>query len=496
MERTRRENLFLHQEGGGLGLVNIVLKLHVQRFLLFRDAKDPNLLSALHHLGFPHLGRWMVTTSGRTAKAAALRFYSEIAASIEFFLARFSWDYLATVGKRKLYWDTISVTFPSHLYRPPPVPDGTAGLFKLVRRLPVSAASKDFFVRMHLEVLPVKTWLHRRGIFVPWSLNCDLCGATETIQHVLVECSNAYLFWDEMRTIFNLRTAFDVEWLSALNRKDFTPTEHTRVCSAHFVAGEKTDENIVPQLSLGYARKVVVGRRRLVRDASCEPLTTKRKKLSSGAGCGISSDSTAEHMIALASTSALAAPEHSSTSYTQVVERVIALASTSEPATEHTSTDSTAEHKIALASTSGPAAPEHSSTSSTEEVECIIALASISEPATSEHSSTDSSQEVEQIISLASTSGPAVPEHSVGLIHNLSDVSSNRIYLMQLIMAAKFGQMCAARGSSGKTHAIATTPTRNPKLQLRLLLFIVAIALRIETSFFIPVSMQTSSRSW
>ncbi|XP_042150107.1 uncharacterized protein LOC121838105 [Ixodes scapularis] len=73
-----------------------------------------------------------------------------------------------------------------------------------------------------------------------------------------------------------------------------------------------------------------------------------------------SSDSTAEHMIALASTSALAAPEHSSTSYTQVVERVIALASTSEPATEHTSTDSTAEHKIALASTSRPAAPEHS----------------------------------------------------------------------------------------------------------------------------------------
>ncbi|CAN7980244.1 unnamed protein product, partial [Ixodes pacificus] len=150
-------------------------------------------------------------------------------------------------------------------------------------------------------------------------------------------------------------------WLSALNRKDFTPTEHTRVCSAHFVAGKKTDENIVSQLSLGYARKVVIGRRRLVRDASCEPLTTKRQKLSSGAGCGISTDSTAEHMIALASTSAQAAPEHSSASSTQVVEGVLALASTSEPATsEHSSTDSTAEHMIALASTSGPAAPEHS----------------------------------------------------------------------------------------------------------------------------------------
>ncbi|KAM7293424.1 hypothetical protein ISCGN_026554 [Ixodes scapularis] len=203
-ERTRRDNLFLHQESGGLGLVNIVIKLNVQRFLLFRDAKEPTLLSALHHLGFPYLGRWMVSTSGRTAKAAALRFYSEIAEAIQFFLALFSWDYLTTITKRKLYWDTVAATFPPPLYRPPPVPDGAARLFRFVRRLPAPTATKDFFVRMHMEVLPVKSWLHGKGVFVPWSLNCDLCGNTETIQHVLVECSNAYLFWDEMRTCFRL----------------------------------------------------------------------------------------------------------------------------------------------------------------------------------------------------------------------------------------------------------------------------------------------------
>ncbi|KAM7294320.1 hypothetical protein ISCGN_023826 [Ixodes scapularis] len=204
-ERTRRDNLFLHQESGGLGLVNIVIKLNVQRFLLFRDAKEPTLLSALHHLGFPYLGRWMVSTSGRTAKAAALRFYSEIAEAIQFFLALFSWDYLTTITKRKLYWDTVAATFPPPLYRPPPVPEGAARLFRFVRRLPAPTATKDFFVRMHMEVLPVKSWLHGKGVFVSWSLNCDLCGNTETIQHVLVECSNAYLFWDEMRTCFRLR---------------------------------------------------------------------------------------------------------------------------------------------------------------------------------------------------------------------------------------------------------------------------------------------------
>ncbi|KAM7311498.1 hypothetical protein ISCGN_008405 [Ixodes scapularis] len=230
MESTRRNNLFLHQESGGLGLVNIVLKLHVQRFLLFRDARDPTFIAVLHHLGFPHLGNWMVSTSGRTTKGAALRFYKEIASSIEFLQAQFSWECLATVGKRRLYWDAVSASFPPPLYRQPPTPDDATRLYKLVRILPIPVATRDFFVRMHMEVLPVKTWLHHKGFFVPWSLNCDLCGAPETIQHVLVECSNAYLFWDEMRTTFELRDSFEVEWsvfkYLQLEERDKTEVAH------------------------------------------------------------------------------------------------------------------------------------------------------------------------------------------------------------------------------------------------------------------------------
>ncbi|KAG0430185.1 hypothetical protein HPB47_022921 [Ixodes persulcatus] len=52
LERTRRDNLFLHQGSGGLGLVIVVLKL--QRFLLLRDAKGL-AFAALHHLDFPYL---------------------------------------------------------------------------------------------------------------------------------------------------------------------------------------------------------------------------------------------------------------------------------------------------------------------------------------------------------------------------------------------------------------------------------------------------------
>ncbi|CAN7943595.1 unnamed protein product [Ixodes hexagonus] len=112
------------------------------------------------------------------------------------------------------------------------------------------------------------------------------------------------------------------KWLSALNRKDFTPTEHTRVCSAHFVTGKKTGEDIVPQLNLGYARKVVVGRRRLVRDASEKPLITKKQRLSSQASSGAVTDSmkVAEQVNVSASTSQPTAAEH-----TQIASRVIII---------------------------------------------------------------------------------------------------------------------------------------------------------------------------
>ncbi|KAM7282734.1 hypothetical protein ISCGN_002857 [Ixodes scapularis] len=122
--------------------------------------------------------RWMVGTTGRNTRGADLRFYAEIAASVEFFLVHFSWEYLFAASRKTLYWDTLAIVLPVPLYRMETAPPCAAGLFERVRRFPVPASTKDFFVRLHLEVLPVKVWLDARGVFVPWSTNCDLCGAT------------------------------------------------------------------------------------------------------------------------------------------------------------------------------------------------------------------------------------------------------------------------------------------------------------------------------
>lgn len=46
------------------------------------------------------------------------------------------------------------------------------------------------------------------------------------------------------------------QWVSAVNRQGFSPTEAARVCSRHFVDGKRTEENPVPMLALGYHRKV------------------------------------------------------------------------------------------------------------------------------------------------------------------------------------------------------------------------------------------------
>ncbi|KAM7293560.1 hypothetical protein ISCGN_026690 [Ixodes scapularis] len=105
----------------------------------------------------------MVSTTGRTTRGAGLRFYAEIAASVEFFLVHFSWEYLLATSRKTLYWDTLVIVLPVPLYRMETVPLCAAGLFKRVRRFPVPASTKDFFVRLHLEVLPVKVTYPRSG---------------------------------------------------------------------------------------------------------------------------------------------------------------------------------------------------------------------------------------------------------------------------------------------------------------------------------------------
>ncbi|XP_029839138.2 uncharacterized protein LOC115322907 [Ixodes scapularis] len=63
----------------------------------------------------------------------------------------------------------------------------------------VPPSTKTFFFKLHTSTLPVKPYLQKRGIFVPWTVNCRLCNKPETIEHCFIYCSDAFLFWDVLQ---------------------------------------------------------------------------------------------------------------------------------------------------------------------------------------------------------------------------------------------------------------------------------------------------------
>lgn len=212
-ERMRRDNLFLSQKKGGLGLVNVELKLKVHRFMFFRSQRNDIVLSSFRVLGGNFLGEWLEGEAG-SSRSRILKFYKEIEAAIKFFKDRFSDEYLDKVKRKTLYWDTLDMLIPVPLYR---MWGGTAvesDVFKRLRRYPVRTATKNFFLRLHLRVLPVKTWLVQKGFFVPWSTNCALCPFPETLEHVILFCTNAELFWAQLRAA--LEVDLYVSWRSAM----------------------------------------------------------------------------------------------------------------------------------------------------------------------------------------------------------------------------------------------------------------------------------------
>ncbi|XP_049524950.1 uncharacterized protein LOC119455002 [Dermacentor silvarum] len=86
----------------------------------------------------------------------------------------------------------------------------------------------------------------------------ELCGTHNVLQEV---CGcNVYLLHR-----FPADADLKRQWVAAVNRKDFVPSPSSRLCSAHFVDGKRTDLNPVPMLRLGYERKVLKGRRRVVK---------------------------------------------------------------------------------------------------------------------------------------------------------------------------------------------------------------------------------------
>ncbi|CAN7939388.1 unnamed protein product [Ixodes hexagonus] len=65
--------------------------------------------------------------------------------------------------------------------------------------MPVPPCVKTFFFKLHSGVLPVKTWLDDKGLFVPWGVNCFLCQKPETVEHVFLDCWDGVFFWDVLQ---------------------------------------------------------------------------------------------------------------------------------------------------------------------------------------------------------------------------------------------------------------------------------------------------------
>lgn len=157
------------------------------------------MAAAFRELGGRYLGNEQTSPGSRI-----LRYYKEIADAVKYFEERFSAEYLGKVKRKRLYWDTIDLVMPPPLYRDGFSEVENADLFRRLRSYPVRTTTKDFFLRFHTEVLPVKCWESAKGFFLPWGENCALCPTQETLQHVFLECTNAQLFWAELRSVLHI----------------------------------------------------------------------------------------------------------------------------------------------------------------------------------------------------------------------------------------------------------------------------------------------------
>lgn len=108
-------------------------------------------------------------------------------------------EYLCNVQKKKLYRDLLDVCLPVPLYRTLYRAGTGQDVLKRVKAMAVPPGVKSFFFKLHAGVLPVKTWMQEKGLFVPWGVDCTLCKKPETIEHVFLDCWDAVFLWDVLQ---------------------------------------------------------------------------------------------------------------------------------------------------------------------------------------------------------------------------------------------------------------------------------------------------------
>lgn len=196
-ERSSRTNLFRRVQEGGLGLTHLFVRQLVNRFLFFRDVRDPFLRTVCQL----RLGRVLpnfVVTSGRMS-GGLHGYLKEVVDAVRFLSVRFSKEYLSTVTRRKLYNDVCSVILPVPMYRALYAGGPGQNVLKRVKKMLVPSGVKSFFFKLHTNTLTTKTWMEERGLFVPWGTHCTLCKKPETVDHVFLHCWEGVFFWDVLQ---------------------------------------------------------------------------------------------------------------------------------------------------------------------------------------------------------------------------------------------------------------------------------------------------------
>lgn len=199
-EPMRRDNLFHSVLCGGLGLAHLFVRQITSRLFYVRHQTHPFLRAYHQCMLHNHLPWLYVSSSSTTLRLSS--FIREVIAACNFLFVRFSRDYLLEVSREQINGDLVNVLFPTPLYRLPFQGGPGHDILCRVRNMYISASAKSFFFRLHTGTLPVKAWLHERGIFVPWTTNCCWCNSAETIDHCFITCTDAVFFWEVFQRAF------------------------------------------------------------------------------------------------------------------------------------------------------------------------------------------------------------------------------------------------------------------------------------------------------
>lgn len=235
-ERTSRTNLFLSVKKGGLGLTHLFIRQIVSRFMFLRDQSDPFLRTVIQVRLHNALPEFIVCTN-KTALRGIRGYWHEVVAAFRILKVRFSFEYLSTVKRKNLYRDLLDVMLPVPLYRSIYTGGSGQDVLKRVKGMPIKPHVKSFFFKLHTNTLPVKTWLHDKGIFVPWTVNCMLCKKPETMEHVFIDCWDPIFHWDILQRTIKKElpiTPHGIRYLPVENDGDI-PYDMIMVLSLHSI---------------------------------------------------------------------------------------------------------------------------------------------------------------------------------------------------------------------------------------------------------------------